>query len=126
MIMIVDDDPDMLLMMSTALEREGYHVNARAVPPNWIELRKVHPTLIFMDVELMPYNGARVCRSIKENFQNWPLAIVLTSGHTYDQLAQEARYCHADAFLTKPFDRSALMRMADRYVHVRPRMIGNG
>ncbi len=33
MIMIVDDDPEMLLVMTAALERGGYHVNARSSPP---------------------------------------------------------------------------------------------
>ncbi len=116
-IMVVDDDPEVLRVMALTLARQGFRVDARAVPPNWIDLEEVRPSLIFLDVELMPFSGVRICKSIKENLPTWHLPIVLISGHPLETLEQEARYCHADAVLMKPFSATALYRLADRYAY---------
>ena len=89
MIMVVDDDADMLVVMTATLERQGYRVDARATPPNWIELQAVHPDVLFLDVELASSNGVLVCKSIKENLLNWKLPVVLTSGHGEYQLKRK-------------------------------------
>jgi DNA-binding response OmpR family regulator len=117
-IMVVDDDQDLLLLMTAALEEHGFKVDPRSTPPNWVELKAVHPELIFLDVDLAPLNGARVCKSVKENMAQEGPFIVLMSGHAIDQLEKEARYSHADAFLPKPFSLTALKQMADRYMGV--------
>ena len=117
-IMVVDDDADLLFMMKAALERDGFKVNARSTPPNWIELGAIDPDLIFMDVNMPPRNGASVCKAIKENMNRTGPAIVLISAHAADQLEKEARISHADAFLTKPFSHAALKQLAHRYVRL--------
>lgn len=114
-IMVVEDDQDLRHAMSFLLERFGYEVDAREAPPNWIDLEQVHPALIFMDVELLRYNGAQVCKSIKENLAHWKLPVVLTSSHSQEQLEKEASYCHADAILPKPFNTGAMRRLAEHF-----------
>ena len=114
-IMVVDDDKDLLQAMSFLLKRFGFEVDARETPPNWIDLQNVYPSLIFMDVELIRFNGAHVCKSIKENMANWKLPVVLTSAHSQEELEQEAHYCHADAILPKPFTTGAVKRLADHF-----------
>jgi DNA-binding response OmpR family regulator len=114
-IMVVDDDEDLLQAMSFLLERYGFRVDARLTPPNWIELQAVHPALLFLDVELSPQNGMYICKSIKENLADWKLPVVLTSAHPEEQLEQEARFCHADAILPKPFGSGAMKRLAEHF-----------
>lgn len=119
-IMVVDDDQDLLQAMTFLLQRFGFRVDARVEPPNWIELQAIHPALIFMDVELMPCNGVLVCKSIKENLADWKLPVVLTSGRPQEQLEREARFCHADAILTKPFGSGAMRRLAEHFAYGQP------
>ena len=114
-IMVVDDDKDLLQAMSFLLKRFGFEVDAREKPPNWIDLQNVQPSLIFMDVELMRFNGVHVCKSIKENLADWKLPVVLTSAHSQAELEQEAHYCHADAILPKPFTTGAVKRLAEHF-----------
>ena len=114
-VMIVDDDQDLLQLMKATLQREGFHVDARSEPPNWIELKEAHPAMIFMDVDLQHANGARACKAIKESFNNGGLPIILISGHGQDQLRNEAKVSHADGFLSKPFARHMLVELAERH-----------
>ena len=114
-VMIVDDDPDLLQLMSTTLRNNGFQVVARTSPPNWLELGQADPAMIFMDVDLGRANGANLCKSIKENLPQWKLPIVLVSGHPEEQLSAEAKYAHADDSIHKPFRGSTLVRMAKRY-----------
>ncbi len=114
-IMLVDDNEDLLLAMSFLLERYGFNVDARTSPPNWVVLKAIQPALLFLDVELTPHNGVNICKSIKENLTDLNLPIVLISGHSADQLLDEARYCHADAILTKPFDSGSMKRLAEHF-----------
>lgn len=114
-IMVVEDDHDLRHAMSFLLERFGYQVDAREAPPNWIDLQRVHSSLIFMDVELLRSNGALACKSIKENLPHWNLPVVLTSAHSREQLEREASYCHADAILPKPFNTGAMRRLAQHF-----------
>jgi len=118
MIMVVDDDADMLMVMTATLERQGYRVDARATPPNWIELQAVHPDVLFLDVELASSNGVLVCKSINENLLNWNLPVVLTSGHGEYQLEKEAFYCHADGFISKPFNGRDLKQVVEHFTQV--------
>ena len=114
-IMVVDDDRDLLKSLSFLLEHFGFNVDARDTPPNWIDLQAVHPSLLFLDVEVMGHDGAQVCKSIKENLCDWKLPVVLISGHSEEQLQREANFCHADAILPKPFTTGAFKRMAEHF-----------
>ncbi len=115
MIMVVDDDADLLMVMTATLERQGYRVDGRSTPPNWIDLQAMRPDVLLLDVELATANGVHVCKAIKENLLNWKLPVVLTSGHGAHELEREAVYCHADGYITKPFNGMDLKRVVDHF-----------
>jgi CheY-like chemotaxis protein len=120
-IMVVDDDEDLLSLMVVMLQGLGYRTHTRATPPNWVDLAAVDPAMIFLDVDLARFNGVNICRSIKENLLNRHMPVVLISGHPKEQLEKEARACHADDHLVKPFAREAVKRLIDRYISEGPR-----
>lgn len=122
-IMVVDDDEDLLSAMTFLLQRYGFQVEARSTAPNWVDLQAIHPALIFMDVELADVNGVFVCKAIKENLTHWNLPVVLTSGHSQEQLEREAHFCHADAILAKPFGSGAMRKLAEHFT-CPPRLSG--
>ena len=115
-ILIVDD-------VQTSRELIGKIVSAAGHRPEYASdgdealerAKQLRPALIFMDVELMRFNGVHVCKSIKENLADWKLPVVLTSAHSQAELEQEAHYCHADAILPKPFTTGAVKRLAEHF-----------
>lgn len=114
-ILLVDDDQDLLDLMSQALAKDGHSVVTMNHAPSHQDIERVRPALIFMDVELGEENGAALCHAVKSDAELFG-AVVLISGHTDDRLRTEADAGGADAFLAKPFSMKALREWANYYI----------
>ena len=107
-ILVVDDEPRVVRLVSEVLMAMGYQVVAAASGKSGIEMVALEqPDLVLLDV-LMPLgpDGYEVCRRIRE-FSKVPV-IMLTAK------AQEADMLHgfdvgADDYLTKPFSAKELV-----------------
>ncbi len=113
-ILLVDDDTDLLHLMKATLEKDGHRVETLTDAPSHEDLVRLHPSLIFMDVELGLENGAAICRALKHD----PAVggpVVLISGHADELLRSMADIGGADAFLTKPFKMRELREQAAYY-----------
>ena len=107
-ILIVDDEPRVVRLVSEVLTAMGYQVIAAARGKSAIEMVAMEqPDLVLLDI-LMPLgpDGYEVCRRIRE-FSDVPV-IMLTAK------AQEADMLHgfdvgADDYLTKPFSAKELV-----------------
>ncbi len=107
-ILVVDDEPRVVRLVSTVLEAVGYQVIAAASGEPAIEMVALEqPDLVLLDI-LLPRSpdGYEVCRRIRE-FSEVPV-IMLTAK------AQESDVVHgfdvgADDYLTKPFSAKELV-----------------
>ena len=107
-ILVVDDEPRLVRLVSEVLMATGYHVIAAASGKSAIEMVAMEqPDLVLLDV-MMPLgpDGYEVCRRIRE-FSTVPV-IMLTAE------AQEADMLHGfdvgvDDYLTKPFSAKELV-----------------
>jgi two-component system KDP operon response regulator KdpE len=107
-ILVVDDEPRVVRLVSEVLMAMGYQVIAAASGKSAIEMVALEqPDLVLLDI-LMPLgpDGYEVCRRIRE-FSQVPV-IMLTAK------AQEADMLHgfdvgADDYLTKPFSAKELV-----------------
>jgi len=107
-ILVVDDEPRVVRLVSEVLTAMGYQVIAAASGRSAIEMAAMEqPDLVLLDI-LMPLgpDGYEVCRRIRE-FSKVPV-IMLTA------MAQEADMLHgfdvgADDYLTKPFSAKELI-----------------
>ncbi len=107
-ILIVDDEPRVIRLVSEVLKAVGYHVIAAATGESAIEMVALErPHLILLDIRLEHgIDGYEACRRIRE-FSDVPV-IMLTAK------AQEADMLHgfgvgADDYLTKPFSAKELV-----------------
>lgn len=112
-VMVVDDDPDLLGMMTRTLERGGFAVAARSEPPDWRDLEESDPAVLFMDIRLGMADGSEACSAIKENKRSAGLPVILISGE--DHLEDRAERCGADGYLSKPFRPQLLLDLAAHY-----------
>ena len=107
-ILIVDDEPRVVRLVSEVLKAVGYQVIAAASGKSAIEMVALEqPDLVLLDI-LLPRgpDGYEVCRRIRE-FSDVPV-IMLTAK------AQESNMLHgfdvgADDYLTKPFSAKELV-----------------
>jgi two-component system LytT family response regulator len=70
-----------------------------------IAVRRDHPDLLFLDVQMPGMNGFEVLQKLNGSA---PHAVIFTTAH--DQYAVQAFEVHAVDYLLKPFDRERLRR----------------
>jgi two-component system, OmpR family, KDP operon response regulator KdpE len=116
-ILVVDDEPQIRRVMRTTLSSNGYAViEAKSGEEALEALRKEHPELVLLDVNMPGIGGLETCREIRD--QSDVAIIMLTVRNTeHDKvLALDAG---ADDYVVKPFSieellariRAALRRM---------------
>ena len=112
-IIIIEDDPDTLDIMSLILADEGYEtIAADNVKP----LHEVHthqPMLILMDNRLTEGLGGDFCKKFKNDPATRHFPVVLVSANMgLETIAVES---DADGYLTKPFDIGDLIELVKRF-----------
>ena len=113
--MLIDDDQDLLSLMKTSLEQQGYLVEARTSAPCREDISDTSPAVIFMDICLENENGAALCRAIKKDALATGTPVILISGHDDDLLHEEAASGLADGCIGKPFQMAELHDLAAYY-----------
>ena len=110
-ILIVDDDADILEIVSIILKNKGYEVYTH---PNGLEVPEAvinyAPDLVLLDIRLPGKLGTQICKELKEISDHPP--IILFSAHAKKE---EAMQCNADGFMVKPFDVGTLLKTVDHY-----------
>ena len=108
-ILVIDDDPDFVSAVRTALEAHGFEMEEALTPEDGVsKVLTVEPDLVILDV-MMPtgYEGFDVAKEIREKHKLVDLPIlVLTSVHSTKQVpyrfAPNEDYLPVDVFLDKP------------------------
>ncbi len=102
-ILLVDDEPDILEIISYTLKNEGYSVYTAANGIEAIDLaRKINPTLIILDVMMPQMDGVEACEIIRNDSEIGDTIITFLSarGEDYSQIA--GFNAGADDYITKP------------------------
>ncbi len=106
-IIVVDDSPDLLLLISIIIKREGHEPIPLTSPVELMQkLDEYNADLIVLDVNLGNYNGREVCKNIKANPAGKNIPVLLTSASA-ESLA-DFKDCYADDILEKPFELSTI------------------
>ncbi len=102
-ILLVDDEPDILEIISYTLKNEGYSVYTADNGIEAIDLaRKINPTLIILDVMMPQMDGVEACEIIRNDPEIGDTIITFLSarGEDYSQIA--GFNAGADDYITKP------------------------
>jgi CheY-like chemotaxis protein len=109
-ILIVDDDPCLLMVLSQALHREGYLVEAAHSAHQALEsVERSLPALVLLDVYMPEMDGERFARELRERGLA-PHLIVMTGSSEAEQWAERLG---ADDYLPKPFAISELLKTVE-------------
>ena len=106
-ILVVDDDPKIVSLVRTYLEREGFRVVT--APDGQAALRafnELHPGLIVLDLMLPELDGLALMRIIRER-SNVPIVMLSARGKTADRVY--GIHEGADDYLAKPFSPAELV-----------------
>lgn len=103
-ILAVDDEPDILELVSYNLKKEGYQVTA--VADGEQALNKAHelkPDLIVLDLMLPGIDGLEVCRRLKADPYTAVIAILMLTAKGSEADIVSGLELGADDYLVKPF-----------------------
>lgn len=106
-ILIVDDEPDIITLISRYAERDGYEVVTAEDGSQAIDIcRKEDFDLIVMDIMMPDTDGFTACKKIKE-FKDIPVIMLSARGTEFDKLF--GFEVGVDDYVTKPFSPRELM-----------------
>ena len=123
-ILIADDDLGMRESAARALRREGFHVLTAEDGTAALEtLRRECVALLVADLRMPGLDGLELLRAAKLVAPQ--TEVIVISGHGTVEEAVEAMKAGAYDFLTKPFDRAALIRGARQALERRALILEN-
>lgn len=101
-VLVIDDSPITLKVVANALERAGYEVRTTSEIHTLREtFGSWRPELILTDVDMPDITGVELCRKLKASYDSAHVPVVLYSSRSEEMLAELARQCEADGFLSK-------------------------
>ncbi len=112
-ILVVDDEPDVLIYISTLFEDNGFDTVTAENGIVAFELAKSEkPDLITLDITMPEQSGIKTYRYLKDEpeCRNIPIVIISAVGDPVKSVMNEFADCEKpEAFFSKPIDQKALI-----------------
>ncbi|NUM46275.1 MAG: response regulator, partial [Anaerolineales bacterium] len=106
-ILVVEDEQDLLQVMSLKLMREGHSVfTAETGQEALLKVEEYAPDLVILDVMLPEMSGWEICTQIR---QRSAIPIIMVTALSGDQDVIKGLDLGADEYVTKPFQLSTLV-----------------
>jgi excisionase family DNA binding protein len=105
-VLLVDDDAELVELMTKVLDEDG-RFEVRIASNGFdagMMVKEYRPDLIVLDVMLPDINGKEVCHRVRADSSLEDVRILCISGMIEEDKVQELRLSGADDFLHKPFD----------------------
>jgi len=107
-ILLVEDEPGLVLTLSDLLEAEGYSITTANDGPSGLAKATSEPfDVIILDVMLPGKSGFDVCREIRSRGLDVAILMLTAKTQVIDRVV--GLKLGADDYLTKPFDPSELL-----------------
>ncbi|HEX9462340.1 MAG TPA: response regulator [Alphaproteobacteria bacterium] len=109
-ILVVDDEPNIVLSLEFLLRHAGYEVStARDGDAAHRAVAERAPDLILLDVMMPGRNGYEVCAAIRAAPGGKDVKIVMLTAKSRDIEQEKGLAMGADAYVTKPFSTRELV-----------------
>lgn len=119
-ILIVDDTPANLRLLSQMLAEQGYRV--RPVPDGHLALAAAHaepPDLILLDIRMPGMDGYQVCEHLKADAQMRDIPIIFVSALDATQDKVRAFHTGGVDYVTKPFQAAEVLARVETHLALR-------
>ncbi len=119
-LLVVDDTPDNLRLLSTMLNEHGYKV--RKVISGALALRvafKAPPDLILLDIDMPQMNGYEVCEQLKANPESSQIPIIFLSALDAPSDKVKAFSVGGVDYITKPFKIEEVLARVENQLRMR-------
>ncbi len=104
LIAVVDDEPDILRLISLHLRKAGYQVvELDSAHRLWSLLTEKKPTLIILDLMLPDMDGLEIFKRLKQNPETTALPVIMVTAKADEVDRILGLELGADDYITKPF-----------------------
>ena len=118
-ILLVEDEPGLILTLTDRLMSEGYEVEAASDGETGLQMATSKSfDLIVLDVMLPRKNGFDVCRDLRKQNVSTPILMLTARGETIDKVL--GLKLGADDYLTKPFEVMELLARVEALLRRAP------
>ena len=101
-ILVIEDEPDIVLGLSDALGFEGFRVLTAGTGKDGVRLAQEHgPDAVLLDLMLPDMNGYQVCEEIRRSNPRVPIIMLTARSQEADKI--RGLDAGADDYVTKPF-----------------------
>ena len=113
-VLVVDDEPDVLLLCRVNLEFEGYEVMEAADGVEAMSrVRERRPDVILLDVMMPRMDGWQVLSELKSDEELRDIPVVMLTAKVQDQDQIRGWSSGASEYITKPFSPLSLSQVLD-------------
>ena len=103
-ILIVDDEPNIVISLDFLMKREGFEVAVAADGDEALaQVAAFQPDLVLLDVMMPKKSGFEVCEALRADPEHAGLKIVMVTAKGRDTEVAKGMAIGADAYITKPF-----------------------
>jgi DNA-binding response OmpR family regulator len=120
-ILVVDDEPDVLLLCRMNLEHAGHQVIEAPDGERGLQLAREHrPDAVILDLMLPNVDGYEVLRSLNEDPAGIDPAVVVLTAKARQEDRLRCLRGGADEFVTKPFSPGSLVDTVEQLLAMEP------
>lgn len=114
---LVDDDPDILALLRSVLEKAGHTVvSSNSSQQALNEIPGVSPDCVITDLMMPVMDGFELCRELRRRPEIESMKIIVLSAKSYDFDRRRARELGADGYIVKPINPATLLASIDEFV----------
>ncbi len=123
-ILIVDDNPSNMKLVSYLLTHRGYDVlTASDATQAWAVLQRERPALILMDLQMPGIDGFELTRRVRADASTRHTVVIAVTAFAMAGDEGRARRAGCDGSITKPIDTRRLPGLIEEYL-ARSRPVG--
>ena len=117
-VLVVDDEPDVVEILSYNLKKENYQVFKAYNGLECIESAiKNRPDLIIMDIRMPEMTGIDTCRLIRQNDSLKDIPVLFLTADSDEYTSMSAMKAGGSHFITKPIRPAILIGMIKELIH---------
>lgn len=119
-ILVVDDDPHAIEILTRMLHREGYDCVSVESGVEALRAAREHPVdVILLDVMMPEMDGLQVCERLREDEDLSQIPVMLLTARDDLETRAQGMMLGVSEFLTKPINKRELFTRIDAQLHAR-------
>ena len=120
-ILIVDDEPNIVLALELLMKREGYEIQSVDDGQKAFDaVREFRPDLIILDIMMPKMDGYEVCQRIRADALLKDISIIMLTAKGREVEREKGLALGADYYITKPFSTREVMMRVKEILSARP------